>query len=99
MVDADLVTETTGGDYRGNGRVLRLQLASCGPGDAVALVDDWFETGSQASAAKALIERTRARYVGASIVVDQVSQQVRDLLAPCHSIIAADLLAQDSSEQ
>ena len=50
-------------------------------------------------AAKALIERTRARYVGASIVVDQVSQQVRDLLAPCHSIIAADLLAQHSSEQ
>ena len=68
-------------------------LATSVSGDAVALVDDWFETGSQASAAKALIERTRARYVGASIVVDQLSQQVRDLLAPCHSIIAADLLA------
>jgi adenine phosphoribosyltransferase len=79
--------------------VLRLQLASCGSGDTVTLVDDWFETGSQASAAKALIERTRARYVGAGIVVDQLSQQVRDLLAPCLSIIAADLLAQDPSKQ
>jgi adenine phosphoribosyltransferase len=86
------LSETADGDYRGNGHVLRLQSASCGSGDAVALVDDWSETGSQASAAKALIECTHARYVGASIVVDQLSERARDSLAPCHSIIAADLL-------
>ena len=56
-------------------------------------------SASQASAAKAVIERTRARYVGASIVVDQLSHQLRDVLAPCDSIIAADLLAQHSSKQ
>jgi adenine phosphoribosyltransferase len=85
-------TEATREDYRGTGHVLRLQQGSCSPGDAVALVDDWFETGSQASAAKTLIERAGARYAGASIVVDQLTPTARELLAPCHSLIHADLL-------
>jgi adenine phosphoribosyltransferase len=84
--------ETTGPDYRGSGHLLRLQKNSCGQGDAVALVDDWFETGSQASAAKTLIERAGAQYAGASIVVDQLKPTVRETLAPCHSLIDATLL-------
>jgi adenine phosphoribosyltransferase len=86
------LVETARVDYRGTGHVLRLQKGSCGPRDAIALVDDWFETGSQASAAKALIERAGARYAGASIVVDQLTPAVREMLAPCHSLISADLL-------
>jgi adenine phosphoribosyltransferase len=86
------LTEEATSDYRGTGHVLRLQHASCGAGDAVALVDDWCETGSQASAARSLIERTGAHYAGASIVVDQLSEPARASLAPCHFLIAADLL-------
>lgn len=86
------LTEEATSDYRGTAHVLRLQHASCGAGDAVALVDDWCETGSQASAARSLIERTGAQYAGASIVVDQLSEPARASLAPCYSLIAADLL-------
>jgi adenine phosphoribosyltransferase len=41
----------------------------CHPGDNVALVQDWFETDSQASA-QALIERAGARHADARIIVD-----------------------------
>jgi adenine phosphoribosyltransferase len=80
-------------DYRGQKHVLRLQRASCGAGDVVMLVDDWFESGSQALAAKALIERSGARYAGATIVVDQLTGLARAKLAPCHSLVSADQLS------
>jgi hypothetical protein len=54
---------------------------------------------ARAAAGITAATRTRARYVGASIVVDQLTPQVRDVLAPCDSLIAADLLAQESSKQ
>ena len=76
-------------DYRGQRHRLRVQRAACGPGDAVALVDDWFETGSQGLLARSLIERAGARYCGASIIVDQLSDAARRALSPCHSLIAA----------
>lgn len=85
-------TEPTREDYRGTRHLLRIQQRACGGDDAVALVDDWFETGTQAAAAKTLIERAGARYAGASIVVDQLKPRVRERLAPCHSLIDADLL-------
>lgn len=87
------LTAEAGSDYRGQAHVLRLQRASCGAGDAVAVVDDWFQTGSQATAAKSLIVRAGARYAGASVVVDQLDDSLRQSLAPCHSLISADLLA------
>ena len=43
------------------------RAASPEPADQPSLVDDWFETGSQALTAVALIEQTGARYAGASI--------------------------------
>ena len=76
-------------DYRGERHCLRLQRAACGPYDAVALVDDWFETGQQARVARTLIELAGARYCGASIIVDQLSEATRRELSPCHSLIAA----------
>ncbi len=79
-------------DYRGQQNVLRLQRAACGPGDTVALVDDWIQTASQALAAKSLIAQSGARYVGASIVVDQLADASRQALAPCHALIGADEL-------
>ena len=82
------LTAKSGVDYRGQQNVLRLQRAACGPGDAVALVDDWFQTASQALAAKSLIAQSGARYVGASIVVDQLADANRQALAPCHALIS-----------
>jgi len=48
----------------------------------VALVDNWFQTGSQALAAKSLFQGSGARYVGASIIVDQLSEPSRQRLRP-----------------
>lgn len=86
------LTERTSDDYRGTGHVLRLQVGSCHADDAVALVDDWFETGSQAIAAKSLLQQAGARYVGASIIVDQLTDSARAALAPCHALIEANEL-------
>ena len=58
----------------------------------VALVDDWFETGSQARAARTLIKRTGASYVSSSIIVDQLNKRERDVLSPCRSLVSAEML-------
>jgi adenine phosphoribosyltransferase len=44
-------------DYRGHMHTFRIQQASVSSADHVGLVDDWFETGSQAVIAKGLIEQ------------------------------------------
>ena len=64
-------------DYRGNVCSLRLQVRSLTPADRVLLVDDWLETGSQALAARAMIEAAGAVFVGASVIVDQLSDHGR----------------------
>jgi len=85
-------TGTTSPDYRGNATRLRLQQDALSPADTVLLVDDWFETGSQALAAVALIERTGARYAGASIVVDQLQPAARRQLEPVRAVLRHDQL-------
>ncbi|MFC8433955.1 phosphoribosyltransferase family protein [Streptomyces sp. NPDC057253] len=50
------VTRRGDPDYRGVRQELRLQRAAVGPGDRVLLVDDWIETGSQASAVRSMVE-------------------------------------------
>jgi adenine phosphoribosyltransferase len=69
-------------DYRGNACTLRLQVRSLGPADRVLLVDVWLESGSQALAAKAMIEAAGAVVVGASVIVDQLSDHGRARLGP-----------------
>jgi adenine phosphoribosyltransferase len=77
----------TPSDYRGNQFVLRLQRAALTSSDKVVLVDDWFETGGQASAAVELIRETGAEYLGASIVVDWLDTEMRQMVGPVHSIV------------
>jgi len=79
-------------DYRGHEHIFRLQRAALGPADTVGLVDDWFETGSQALLAKSLIERSGATYFASSIVVNQLTQEMRDALSPCFSIVESNQL-------
>jgi adenine phosphoribosyltransferase len=79
-------TET---DYRGNRSTLLLQRAAILYGDRVLLVDDWLETGSQALAAKAMVEELGGSLLGCSIIVDQLPDAVRTQLVHVVSIVAA----------
>lgn len=84
------LTATAEADYRGNEHRLRIQLASLSPHDRVLLVDDWCETGSQAHAARSLIERTGATFVGLSCVVDETTAVARERLGKYRWLIRAN---------
>ena len=86
---AEAVTEP---DWQGHTHALRIQRDALGPEDRVVLVDDWFETGSQALAARQLIEGTGATLVGMSIVVDDLSDEARESLGRLHALLRADAL-------
>jgi adenine phosphoribosyltransferase len=79
-------------DYRGRSIRLRLQQGDLSAADAVALVDDWFETGSQPLTAISLIEMAGARYAGSSIIVDQLTSEARGRLEPLHALLRHDQL-------
>ena len=74
-------------DWRGRRVAYELQRAAVSGDDRVVLVDDWAETGSQALAARALIEECGGTWVGASLLVDQLQDGVRDLLAPVRAVV------------
>lgn len=67
----EVLAEPTAPDYKGEAGTLRLQSDVLPAGARVLVVDDWLETGSQLSAARALVERAGAAVVGVSVVVDQ----------------------------
>ena len=77
-------------DYRGNSHTLRIQTASLGEGDRVLLVDDWCETGSQAVAARTLIEAAGAEFAGLACIVDQSAPGVAGRVDVYHWLIRAD---------
>ncbi|MBC9712539.1 phosphoribosyltransferase [Streptomyces sp. TRM66268-LWL] len=79
------VTRRSEPDYRGTRQELRLLRA---PEDRVLLVDDWIETGSQASAVRSMVEECGGRWAGCSVVVDQTSAARRTDLT-VHSIVTA----------
>jgi adenine phosphoribosyltransferase len=86
------VERRTAPDWRGREHLLRVQRSALGPGDLVLLVDDWAEAGSQATAAKELIEECGASYAGLSLLVDQLSDDVRETLEPVRAVVRADEL-------
>ncbi len=83
-------------DYRGQAHLLRMQRPALGSGDRVVLVDDWAELGSQASAAKRLVEDCGATWAGAALIVDQLSASRRAELAPVSRILTAEELRPSS---
>lgn len=89
LFPGEKLTRTTEPDYRGNRWTLRLQRASLVPADRVLLVDDWAEVGSQAHAARLLIEDALATWVGASIIVDQLSEDARRRLGRVEALVRA----------
>jgi adenine phosphoribosyltransferase len=86
-----------GADYRGNRHTLRIQRASVAPGDRILLVDDWIETGSQARAAKELIERCGGELVGVATVVAQAPPDVLAELGRTHALVSAGELPPEAS--
>ena len=87
-------TVVTAPSWRGRAVTLQVQRAAIVPRDRVLVVDDWAETGAQAVAAKQLIEECGGAYAGLSLLVDQLSDDVRASLAPVAAVVdAAELRA------
>lgn len=72
-----LLRSTTPPDYNERGLVLTLNRTLLGPRDRVLLVDEWMATGAQATAARDLVEAAEAKWVGVSLVLDDVPSEVR----------------------
>ncbi len=88
LLPGSKVRTTAAPDYRGLIHDLRMQ-AVLRPGDAVLMVDDWAEQGSQAAAARALVEQCGARWLGLSLVVDQLQEEKRVALGPVVALVGA----------
>jgi adenine phosphoribosyltransferase len=83
------VSVVTEPSWRGQPVTLVVQRAALREGERVLLVDDWAETGSQALAAKHLIEECGGEYAGLSLLVDQLSDDTRNALAPVFAVADA----------
>ncbi|SEO58322.1 phosphoribosyltransferase [Amycolatopsis saalfeldensis] len=66
------ISRSTTPDYRGQRHRLRLQRAALRPDDRVLFVDDWIETGSQATTVRTMVEECGATWLGGSVIVDQL---------------------------
>jgi adenine phosphoribosyltransferase len=92
LYPGETLSARTNADYRGREHVFRLQRAAVNAGERIALVDDWFETGSQGLIGRRLLEDAGAAYAGASIIIDQLDPARREQLAPCHSLLVSTAL-------
>jgi adenine phosphoribosyltransferase len=80
----------TSPDYRGRRLTLVMRSDLFAGDDQVLLVDDWIETGSQALAARALIEGTGATFAGLAVIVrDGTPDDVQEGLRPLHFLVDA----------
>jgi len=90
LFPGEKATVTAGQDWRGERHELRLQRAALGADDSVLLVDDWIETGSQARAARSLVETCGAAWLGVAVVVRQLDDV--EGLGRLHSLLDASEL-------
>lgn len=79
-------------DWRGRQLAYALQRAAIERGDRVLLVDDWAETGSQALAARSLVEECGGEWAGAALLVDQLDDGVRARLEPVRAVVLSEQL-------
>lgn len=91
LLPGPTVTAQADADYRGYRYTLRMQPILT-PLDAVLLVDDWAERGSQARAARHLVQACGARFVGISVMVDQLAAGIRADLGRVTALVRADEL-------
>jgi adenine phosphoribosyltransferase len=67
----------TASDWRGLHVTVRIAREAVTAGDALLLVDDWIETGTQARTVRRALERVPARLVGVSVLVDDTDADTR----------------------
>ena len=91
MLPGPKVSVQSASDYRSRSHLLRMQ-AVLHPGDVALLVDDWAERGSQAVAARELVEKCGALFAGVSVLVDQLDDEVRTKLGRVTSLVRASEL-------
>ena len=84
-----VLTEDTLPDYKGQAGQLRLQVAATPKAARVLVVDDWFETGSQLRATRALLERAGVEFIGAAVIVDQTDADLSRALGKYTFLISA----------
>lgn len=80
-------------DYRGIRHQLRMQ-AVLNQHDLVLLVDDWAERGSQALAARELVTQCRAHFLGVTLMVDMLPDDIRAQLGRVTALVHADELGE-----
>jgi adenine phosphoribosyltransferase len=85
-------TARSGRDWRGNEHELQVQRAVLARSDRVLLVDDWIETGSQAAAARTLIEDCGAGWAGLSVLVDQAGPERTGGLEAVAAVVSSTAL-------
>jgi adenine phosphoribosyltransferase len=81
--------------YRGIQHRIRVRRDDLHSGDVIVLVDDWIETGSQASAARQLAEQAGASWAGCVVVIDESSEETRQAVGPIRSLVPGSLLPQE----
>lgn len=80
----DMVYEEVITDYTKNSKVLEIEknVNVLRPGDRVLIVDDWFETGAQGHAVIRMVKKVGAEVVGISVMLDAMSDEVRESFKP-----------------
>lgn len=91
MLPGPKIKVTTAEDYRGKRHELKMQSV-LGAEDRVLLVDDWAERGSQARAAKWLVNECGAHFLGLSVIVDMLSSEARSDLKRVTTLVTAEEL-------
>jgi adenine phosphoribosyltransferase len=81
----------TAPDWKGRELRLNVHPDALRPSDRVLIVDDWIETGSQATAIGALIARRGAEAVGVAALVDDADEPTRRRLNVHGLLRSADL--------
>ncbi|WP_225882405.1 phosphoribosyltransferase family protein [Streptomyces aureocirculatus] len=89
LLPGDKAVRQSAPDYRRLRHALRLQRSALQPGDRVLLIDDWIETGSQATAVRSMAEECGATWVGCSVIVDQLTDTPRNALGLVRGLLAA----------
>ncbi|MGW0706510.1 phosphoribosyltransferase [Streptomyces sp. NPDC002643] len=97
LFPGEKVVRQTAPDYRGIRHGLRVQRASLTPTDLVLMVDDWIETGSQATAVRSMVEECGSRWGGCSVIVDQASDHCRSDLGVRGIVSATELPSHNAS--
>jgi adenine phosphoribosyltransferase len=76
-VGDDVTLRTTPPDYNERDLTLGVRTRRIGGRDRVLLADEWIQTGAHATATRRIIEDLGAAYVGAAVIVDATTNDVR----------------------